>query len=72
MHRPELNRERERQLRERHLELYRLAQRVTDRFLGVGTYVRLNGFDPSRGEMGRPRKSQHILFSSRKIAQCRA
>jgi hypothetical protein len=30
--------------------LYQLAQEITDKVLGSGTYKRLNHFDPSKGE----------------------
>lgn len=32
------------------LALFQLAQEVTDACMGAGTYVRLNHFDPSKGE----------------------
>lgn len=37
------------------LELYRIAQDVTDQLFGKGAYAELNGFDPTKGEMTRPR-----------------
>ncbi len=36
--------------REDELELFQFAQAVTDRVCGPGTYVRVNHFDPSKGE----------------------
>lgn len=35
---------------DRDLKLFQIAQRVTDETFGPGTYVRQNGFDPSKGE----------------------
>jgi hypothetical protein len=32
------------------MNLYQIAQQVTDEFLGKGAYVELNKFDPSKGE----------------------
>jgi hypothetical protein len=32
------------------MNLYQLAQQITDDVLGKGSYIRLNKFDPSRGE----------------------
>lgn len=32
------------------LALYQAAQKATDEIMGAGTYERLNGFDPSKGE----------------------
>ena len=32
------------------MNLYQLAQQITDDVLGKGTYKRLNKFDPSMGE----------------------
>lgn len=32
------------------LKMFQVAQEVTDKYFGPGTYVKLNGFDPSKGE----------------------
>lgn len=32
------------------MNLFRIAQQATDEVLGKGAYVKLNKFDPSRGE----------------------
>lgn len=38
--------------------LYQLAQEITDKVMGKGTYVKLNKFDPSKGET----RQQHNGF----------
>lgn len=35
------------------LKMFQVAQEITDKYFGAGAYVKLNHFDPSKGETHR-------------------